>query len=93
MVRRFANTEASARSLVEELLRTGSDRFTPKIQREVVEEGKSLLQTDAGAFIEEALARQAKIHKEEMTSLREEQERALKKRMETGFSSLPCPEC
>lgn len=93
MVRRFANTEASARSLVEELLRTGSDRFTPKIQREVVEEGKSLLQTDAGAFIEEALARQARVHKEEMKSLMEEQERALKKRTETGFSSLPCSEC
>ena len=88
MVRRFANTEASARSLVQELLNTGSDRFTPKIQREVVEEGKSLWQTDAGAFIEEALARQARLHMEEMKGLVEEQERALKKRMETGFSPL-----
>ena len=93
MVRRFENTEASARSLVQELLRTGSDRFTPQIQREVVEEGKSLWQTDAGAFIDDALARQAKLHVEEMRSLVEEQERALKKRMETGLSSLPCPEC
>ena len=88
MVRRFDNTEASARSLVEELLHSGSDSFTPKIQREVVEEHKNLSQTDAGAFIEEALARQAKTHKEEMKALLEEQARAQKERMKTGFS--PC---
>ena len=87
-VRRFADTEASARSLVQELLNTGSDGFTPKIQREVVEEGKSLWQTDAGAFIEEALARQARIHMEEMKSLVEEQERAFRKRMERRLSPL-----
>ena len=81
-VRRFADTEESARSIVQQLLNTGSDGFTPKIQREVVEEGKSLWQTDAGAFIEEALARQARIHMEEMKSLVEEQERAFRKRME-----------
>lgn len=91
VARRFANTEASARSLVQELLNRGSDGFTPKIQREVVEESKSLWQTDAGAFIEEALAKQARIHMEEMRSLVEEQERALKKRMETGFPSPPPP--
>ena len=50
-------------------------------------EGKKLSQTDAGAFIEEALAKQAKEHKEEMKSLKEEQERARKKRMKTCFSS------
>ena len=88
MVRRFDNTEASARSLVEELLHTGNKSFTPKIQREVVVEGKMLSQTDAGAFIEEALAKQAKEHKEEMKSLKEEQERARKKRMRACFSFL-----
>ena len=93
MVRRFDNTEANARSLVEELLHTGSDRFTPKIQREVVLQGKGLSQTDAGASIEEALARQVKVHQEEMESLREEIGRALKRRMKTDFSSMPCPEC
>ena len=91
-VRRFDNTEASAQSLVEELLHTGSKGFTPKIQREVVVEGKKLSQTDAGAFIEEALAKQAKEHKEEMKSLKEEQERARKKRMKTGFTSPLFPE-
>lgn len=92
MVRRFDNTEASARSLVEELLHTGNKSFIPKIQREVVEEGKNLSQTDAGAFIEEALARQARDHQEEMKSLLEEQERARKKRMNTRFSSPLFPE-
>ena len=89
-IKRFDNTEANARSLVEELLYTGRKGFTPKLQHEVVTEGKTLSQTAAGAFIEEALARQAKIHQEEMKALLEEQERAHKKRMETGFSSLLC---
>ena len=93
MVRRFDNTEASARSLVEELLHTGSKSFTPKLQREVVEEGRNLSQTDAGAFIEEALAKQARNHQEEMKALLEEQARAQKERMKTGFSSLPFSEC
>ena len=93
MVRRFDNTEASARSVVEELLHTGSKGVTPKVQREVVEEGKNLSQTDAGAFIDDALARQARNHKEEMESLLEEQEHAHKERMKTRFSSLPFSEC
>ena len=76
MVRPFDNTEASSRSLVEELLHTGSKSFTPKIQREVVVRGEALSQTDAGAFIEEALAMQARNHKEEMKALLEEQARA-----------------
>ena len=90
MVRRFNNTEASARSLVEELLHTGNKSFTPRLQREVVEEGKNLSQTDAGAFIEEALARQAEVHKEEMKALMEEQARAQKKRMQTSFFLPAC---
>ena len=88
MVRRFDNTEASARSLVEELLQTGSKSFTPKLQREVVEEGKNLSQTGAGAVIDETLARQARDHKEDMKSLLEEQERARKERMKITFSCL-----
>lgn len=74
------HTKASARYLVEEILHTGKERFTLKIQREVVELGKKLSNTAAGAYVDEALIEQAKEHQEEMKVLMEEQDRARKKR-------------
>lgn len=90
MVERFENTKDSARYLVEKIFKMGTERFTPKIQQETVEQGKKLSDTDAGAFIDEALIEQAKIHEEEMKALREEQERARRMRKETNCS---CPIC
>ena len=90
MVERFDNTKDIARYLVEKIFQTGTERFTPKIQQEVVKERKKLSDTDAGAFIDEALIEQAKKHAEEVKNLREEQERARRKRKETKSS---CPIC
>ena len=86
LVERFENTKESARYLVEKILKTGKETFTPKIQHEVVEQGKKLSDTDAGAFIDEALIEQAKKHQEEVNALREEQERARKMRKEKQLS-------
>lgn len=93
LVRRFEYTEGSAQCLVEEILRTGKERFTPKIQHEVVELGKKLSDTDAGASIDEALVELAKKYQEDLKALMEEQDRALRKRKRTdSFISicLPC---
>ncbi|KAL8870259.1 MAG: hypothetical protein Q9174_003654 [Haloplaca sp. 1 TL-2023] len=77
LVRRFDDTQASASSLVEEVLRTGSESFTPQIQHEI-DEGKTLLQTEAGAYLNQALLKQEKKYQDEVKALKEEQERALK---------------
>lgn len=90
LVRRFENTKVSARCLVDEILHMGKERFTPKIQHEVVELGKKLSDTDAGAYISAALIDQAKKHQEEMTALMEEQDRAQRKRKRTNSSCLIC---
>ena len=90
LVRRFENTRESARYLVEEIFHTGKDRFTPQIQQEV-KQGKKLSDTDAGAFINEALNKQAEKHQEEVKALLEEQDRARKKRKRTAPSSFHPP--
>ncbi|KAF2233095.1 hypothetical protein EV356DRAFT_421556, partial [Viridothelium virens] len=70
-IRRFENTQASACALVEEILDIGRDRFVPKIQEEVIK-GKTLVETDAGAYLNQALVELNKKHAEEMAALREE---------------------
>ena len=69
-VRRFENTAASARDLVEEVLQ-GGIRFIPKIQKEVVE-GKKLSDTKAGAFLDEAMKKIQEQHKLEMETIKNE---------------------
>ena len=88
MVERFENTKESARYLVEKILQTGEETFIPRIQHEVVEQGKKLSDTDAGAFIDEALIEQAKKHQKELDGLREEQDRARRMRKENNFPIL-----
>lgn len=80
MIRRFDNTKASARALVEEILNTGQERFVPRIQDEVVKQGKKLVDTDAGAFINETLLALGKKHQEEKEILRDEMKRAQRQR-------------
>ncbi|KAL8826199.1 MAG: hypothetical protein Q9191_003951 [Dirinaria sp. TL-2023a] len=69
-VRRFENSNASAKSLVEDIL-YGGQRFMPKIQEEVVQ-GKKLADTEAGAFINDALNNLQEKYQEEKEALTEE---------------------
>ena len=80
LVRRFDNTKPSARALVEEILDTGKEYITPRIQHEVVELGKNISETEAGAFIDRRLIEQAQRHQQEVEGLMEEQDRARRKR-------------
>ena len=86
MIRRFDNTKASARALVEEILNTGQERFVPRIQDEVVKQGKKLVDTDAGAFINETLLALGRKHQEEKEILRDEMKRAQRQREKTVSS-------
>ena len=79
MVREFYNTKASARALVDEILTTGTEDFTPQIHVEL-EQGKKLSETEAGSYIDQRLIDLAKRHKEEVEGLMEEQDRARRKR-------------
>ena len=79
-IRRFENTEMSAAALVREVLQIGQETFVPKIQEEVVLQGKNLSATDAGAYIKEALVELSKKHDEEKEALQEELEWARKHR-------------
>ncbi|KAI4161136.1 MAG: hypothetical protein LQ342_005174 [Letrouitia transgressa] len=74
---RFDNTKAGARHLVDELLETGDAEFTPQIQYEVVEEGKTLWETEAGTFLNRMLIEHEKKYQEEKKALKEEYEQAL----------------
>ncbi|KAL8653076.1 MAG: hypothetical protein Q9226_003996 [Calogaya cf. arnoldii] len=76
VVRRFENSAESAMALVEEILDIGQ-KIVPTIQKEVVE-GTKLADTQAGAFIEEAIALLQKEHDEEKQALWEEVQRAKK---------------
>ncbi|KAL8838636.1 MAG: hypothetical protein Q9170_002044 [Blastenia crenularia] len=75
VVRRFSNTAASAKELVDEII-DGGQQFVPTIQKEVVLQGKKLADTEAGAYIEEAIVRLQKKHDEEKKALLEEVQRA-----------------
>ena len=78
-VRRFENSAASAKDLVEDILGVGQ-KIVPTIQQEVVE-GTKLADTQAGAVIEETIGRLKKEHDEEKQALLEEVQRAKKERM------------
>lgn len=80
VVRRFENSAASAKNLVEEILDMGQKKIVPTIQKEVVE-GTKLVDTEAGAFIEETIALLQKKHDEEKQALLEEVQRAKEERM------------
>lgn len=71
-IRRFEDSEASARALVEEILRTGQTTFIPKIQEEVAQKGKDLLDTEAGAYLNEKLKKLSEQHEQEKKILRDE---------------------
>ena len=69
-VRRFENSTASAKALVEDIL-YGGERFMPTIQKEVVQ-GKKLADTEAGAFINKALNELQERYEEEKEVLKQE---------------------
>ena len=69
---RHDNTVESAQRIVREIL--GNQPEPLLIQRETVDEGKSLAQTNAGLDLQAELDRQANKHREELTSLKSEME-------------------
>ena len=69
------NSTASAEVLVEEIL-DGGQEFMPKIQQEVVHFGKKLCDTEAGAYLNEALQKQREQQEQEKEALRDEYKRA-----------------
>lgn len=77
-VRRFENSAASAKDLVEEIIGVGQ-KIVPTIQQEVVK-GTKLADTQAGAVIEETIVLQKK-YAEEKQALLEEVQRAKEERM------------
>ena len=77
-VRRFENSAASAEALVEEILRK-KETFVPMIQKEVVQ-GKKLSDTKAGAYLNKEIEKIQKHHQQEQEALKEEMERARKRR-------------
>ncbi|KAL9041668.1 MAG: hypothetical protein Q9214_004028 [Letrouitia sp. 1 TL-2023] len=76
LARRFENSTESATALVEEILSKDA-KFVPKIQREIIQ-GKKLVDTEAGADINEAIVKLQREHEKEKKALAEELERAKK---------------
>ncbi|KAL9036643.1 MAG: hypothetical protein Q9180_004180 [Flavoplaca navasiana] len=74
VVRRFEDSAASAQGLVEGILRL-QEKIVPKIQEEVMD-GKKLVDTEAGAYIGEDIARLQKTHEEQLQAILEEAHRA-----------------
>jgi hypothetical protein len=72
---RHTGDEDSALRIVRALL--PQDKVTLQIQRELVDEGKTLADTAAGAFVFENLQRAADQHQEELKLLREEMAEAM----------------
>lgn len=85
LIRRFENSEASAKALVEEILRTGQERFVPKFQEEVAQRGKDLVDTDAGAYLNEKLKKLSEKHEQEKKILRDELDFARGRRKKANF--------
>lgn len=71
---RYRNTRAEAVALVKILLK--KPPVALKIQKELVEEGKPLAETNAGAFVHREIVRLKEYHHEELAALREEIARA-----------------
>ena len=78
-VRRFENSAASAKDLVQEILGVGQ-KIVPTIQQEVVK-GTKLADTQAGAVIEETIVLLQNKYAEEKQALLEEVQHAKKERM------------
>ncbi|KAF2838349.1 hypothetical protein M501DRAFT_1058512 [Patellaria atrata CBS 101060] len=85
-VRRYNNDPQVAIALAEELLRKSP--AVMKIQKELVEDGKCLVDTDRGSYINEEMMQLRKRHEEELRTLKEEMDLAATKRSKTN-SSLP----
>ena len=85
LIRRFENSEVSAKALVEEILRTGQERFVPKFQEEVAQKGKSLLDTEAGAYLNEEHKKLSEKHEQEKKILRDELDFARGRRKKANF--------
>ncbi len=71
---RYNNDPAVAARIVAEL--AGKSPVAMRIQRELVEEGKRLVDTDAGAFVHEEILRLQKQHEEDLAVLKKEMEQA-----------------
>lgn len=52
-----------------------------RIQKELVDDGAALVDTDAGAYVNEELIKLQRKHKEELEAVREEMNRAIKSSM------------
>ena len=90
LIRRFEDSAASAQALIEELLQQGT-KFVPTIQREIMVQGKKLSDTDAGAFLDDALNTLKEQHRRERDALIEEVKRAEKNSRRTP-GRFPCSE-
>lgn len=75
-VRRYDNTPGGALTLVNELLQMSS--FTLQIQREMVDQHKILIETDAGQSVNEAMTALTKKHERELAAIKEDIEQAKK---------------
>ncbi len=76
LIRRFENSAESAQALIDELLQDGTT-FVPAIQREMAQ-GKKLSDTEAGAYLDEALSALKEQHRKEKDALIDEMKRAEK---------------
>ena len=77
-IRRLQNISASAAALVREILQSKEKTFVPKIQKEVMEEGKNLIATEVGAFINSIINKIKEIHKKKIILIKEKYKLALK---------------
>lgn len=76
-IRRHKDTERSAHEILQLLLDKGRQRFPLKIQKELVDERKDILETAAGIALDKELALQAQQHKAELERVKEEIAQAL----------------
>lgn len=77
---RHDNTVESAHSIVREIL--GSEPKPLNIQREIVQEGKTLVETDVGVDLREALEKQSTEHKAELDNLKVEMDNLITRKDE-----------
>ncbi|KAG0125528.1 P-loop containing nucleoside triphosphate hydrolase protein [Tuber indicum] len=77
-LQRFHGTRESGLELIRKLM--PNERKSLDIQVQIVDQGLSLLETEAGKYINRELIAQEKKHKEEMESLKRDFEEAVKER-------------
>ncbi len=83
---RHMGTVASAKALLDSLV--GKARVVLDIQRELVDEGKALIDTAAGSALNEELIALQKRHQEELRRVRDEMEDAIRESDERAQSEL-----